>query len=224
MRIMATVQDDSLAAIQVQRNDLADKIRQGLDAAGAQVQATLRGQVRAAGLGPGLEKAWRTNAYPSSPATRTLHPTALVFSKATLLHQVFDQGATIHARVGRYLAIPTKEAEAMGFATSGTNRAGRGVGSIARRASMVADAIAQLGDRNIAFLPMRRGGRMMVFVAPKAGTARVRGGAAVSHAAGQQVPLFLLIPSVRLLPKLDIGAVRAAAQGLLSGAVTAALR
>lgn len=79
----------------------------------------------------------------------TLHPASLVYSQATILHQVFSEGADITARAGRYLAIPTREAELMGFATTNRDRGGKGSGSIPRRASMVADAIKALGSPSV---------------------------------------------------------------------------
>ena len=202
MRISVQLSDDLAAGLAEDVARLSNRLKAATQAAADALQADLRGQVRAAGLGLGLEKAWNRQVYPKSGAT-TLHPAALVFSKATLLHDVFVKGATIRARRGRYLAIPTREAEAMGLAKSGTTRGGKGVGAIPRRASMVADAIARLGDKNIEVLPGQRGQRLIAYRRP------VKGGAGRKPAVA--VVLFILVPTVRLNPRLDLaGAIQRA--------------
>lgn len=216
MRATGSLDGDIAAIIQEGRDGIAAALRVGMDAASARVQEQLRGQVRAAGLGAGLEKAWQQRSYGGA---KTLHPAALVYSKATLLHQVFTEGATIQARTGRYLAIPTREAEALGFATARTNRAGKGTGSIPRRASMVADAIKALGEENTATLPLPRGRKLLVYKTPSGRSSR--GGKAIRR--GANVPLFILVPMVRLSPRLDVDSVRAAAGGVLAGEIAAAL-
>lgn len=204
MRITASVDSGAVqAALADDQSTLARDLRRGMDAAAAAVQADLRGRTRAAGLGPGLEKAWKSRSYGGS---KTLHPTALVYGESEVLFPVFSEGATIVPRKGRFLAIPTKEAEAMGFATTNVNRAGKGTGSIPRRLSMVTLAIERLGAKNIRFVPAKRG-RMVVIYSQR----------------GKNTPLFVLVPQVRLKAVLDIEAARKAADATLAAAIDAAL-
>lgn len=208
MRITASVDTSALQATLADgQSALAGDLRRGMEAAAAAVQADLRGRTRAAGLGQGLEKSWQKRVYPPRAGGKALNPAALIYSDAKVLFTVFSEGATIVPRKGRFLAIPTKEAEAMGFAITHTNRAGKGTGSIPRRLSMVTLAIERLGKQHIRFAPSKRG-RMVVIYSPQR---------------GKNIPLFVLVPQVRLKAVLDIAAVRATANATLASEIRTAL-
>ncbi len=66
----------------------------------------LRDQTRRAGLGRGLEKAWRLTLYPKD--MRAYSPAALVHSSAPLIHDAYNYGGIVTAHNAKYLAIPTK--------------------------------------------------------------------------------------------------------------------
>lgn len=227
MRVAGDVTGDLASMLEEERHAIAAGLRRGMEAAATTVQADLRSQVRGAGLGAGLEKAWQKQTYPKNAGSHTLSPAALVFSKATLLHQVFAEGATITASSGRYLAIPTKDAEALGLAEAGTTRGGNGVGGIARRRSMVTEAIQRLGAANIVTLPTAKGRKLIAYKIPTGrgpGKAfRVRGGRSVAFRRGALVGLFILVPQVRLRPRLDIAGARQRAENTLAAELASAL-
>ena len=222
MRISGSVEGSIAAAIAEQTDGVADGLRRGMTAAGQAVQAELRAQVQAAGLGPGLEKAWQRTSYPRGGA-RTLSPAELIYSKSTVLHRVFSEGATISATQGRFLAIPTRECEALGFATTNTTRAGKGTGSIPRRASQVEAAIAALGAANTRTIDLANGRKLIVYHVPDGRGPGKSFRGKVGFRRGQDVPLFILVPQVRLRPVLDIEGVRARAADRLSAEIAAAL-
>ncbi len=209
--VTARVEGDPRAIFDEARKDIADAFRSGVVHTAGQVQTDLRTQTRAAGLGRGLENAWRSEVYPRSPATKTLRPAGQVFSRAVVLHDVFTMGATITARRGRYLVIPTKEAEAMGFATSRTGRGGGAVpfGQL-HRAARYRAAIDKLGAENIRDIPLPNGRRLIVYQVPQGrGAGRVFRGPRLTRVGfrrGQDVPLFLLVPQVRIARRLDLDA------------------
>ncbi len=177
------------------------------------MQGDLRTQTRAAGLGRGLENAWQSEVYPPSAANKTLRPSGQVFSKSVVLHRAFMLGATITSKRGRYLVIPTKEAEAMGFATSRIGRDGDPVpfGQLYRVARYRA-AIDKLGSENIRDIPLPGGRRLIVYQVPQGrGKGRVFRGPRLTRVGfrrGQDVPLFILVPQVRLARRLDLDAAK----------------
>ncbi|MGB4101074.1 MAG: DUF6441 family protein [Alphaproteobacteria bacterium] len=87
---------------------LQAQLRAAIDETAEELKVTLRQQVRAAGLGHGLEKAWQVKIYPRR-GVPTLNPSAVVYSKAPRLHSIFDRDNIIYARDGKFLAIPTDD-------------------------------------------------------------------------------------------------------------------
>ena len=209
--VTARVEGDLPAILRQARDETSDALREGVTLTAGRVQADRRTQTRAAGLGRGLEKAWQDTVYPKRATTKTFRPAALVFSKSVVLHDAFIHGATITAKRGRYLVIPTKEAAAMGFATTRESRKpGEAVpaGQL-RRAARYREAIAKLGSENIKVIPLDRGRRLIVYVVPQGrGKGRVfrgpRLGERVAFRRGQDVPLFVMVPQVRLASRLDL--------------------
>lgn len=227
VRVDAHIDGDLRAILEEARDEAADALRQGMRRASDRVQADLRTQTRAAGLGGKLEKAWRVQLYPSRASTRTLRPAGLVYSNATLVHDAFIEGATITARRGRYLVIPTREAEAMGFARTAESRKGGPIpGGQLRRAARYRAAIDKLGPENIRDIPLAGGRRLIVYRVPQGRgqgrTVRARGGG-VAFRRGADVPLFILVPQVRLAPRLDFAGAQTRAEAVLEAEMGAAL-
>lgn len=226
MRITGNVEIHLTAALNDERKLLQASLTSAMRVASGAVRDELRGQVRAAGIGKGLEKAWQVVTYPKEGKT-SLGPAGLVFSKASLLHAVYADGALISARNGRYLAIPTREAEALGFATTNTTRPGplgsTGTGGIPRRESQVQRAIQRLGAKNVRFVPIQGGRQLVVYHVPDGRGPGRSFPKKVGFKRGIDVPLFVLVPQVRLRPRLDIEGVRSRAGDVLAAQVAAAL-
>ena len=170
--------------------------------AGAQLQANWRNQVASAGLGQKLARTVRKNVYPSQ--TTSLHAAALVWSKAPVIIDAFERGVLIRSANGFYLAIPLPAAGAKG---NGTKRITPG-------------GWEQRTGRRLVFV--YRKGRHPLLVdqgviptgrAPAFGARKKRGRKNVS------VPIFVLVPQVKLPKKLSLLAAADAAQGSLAGLI-----
>jgi hypothetical protein len=89
------------------RDELSALNRNAIKYSGLFLRNKWREQIRAAGLGRGVEKAVRMDVYPRA-SKQTLHPSSLVYSNARKIHTAFNDGGTIIAKGNhRYLAIPT---------------------------------------------------------------------------------------------------------------------
>ena len=128
--VLAQVAASALAGV----SEAADKLR-----------TRLSEQVVIAGLGQRLADSWRTK--PSRPNQTTV--SAEVASSAPLILSAFDQGVTITARNGRWLAIPTNDAP-------------RGP----RRRMTPAQVEARFG-RRLRFIPARLGRTAVLVMAGK---------------------------------------------------------
>lgn len=210
MRLVATLSDDLKAIIQEGRDEIADAVRASVRSAAEALQAELRQQVRTAGLGNGLEKAWRLDVYPK--ARKTFRPAALVYSKATRIHDAFEAGATIRARGGKWLMIPLEAAKVVG-ADRSPMRGGRSRGGpIPAKWSNVQRAEDRYGP--LRFVPIGNGARALLVA-----DGRVRGDKVGRYKQGRaaSIPVFLLIRQTRLPKRLDIaGAARRAEARLYS--------
>lgn len=91
----------------------AKAITAGIKQAARLTQNAYRRQVRKAGLGEGLEKAWQLKLYPARGAS--MKAAALVFSKSKRLHGAFDKNAVVKATKAKALLVPTPLAERLGL-------------------------------------------------------------------------------------------------------------
>jgi len=73
---------------------------------GTRAKLAFRGDIRKAGLGDRLANTWRVDIYPQG-RLQSWHPAVYVHSKAPEIVRAHSDGATIRARNGAYLAIPT---------------------------------------------------------------------------------------------------------------------
>jgi hypothetical protein len=153
--------------------------------AGTSLKTAWRGQIIGAGLGQRLANTIRSEQFPKGKPS--LNAAALVWSKAPVIIGAHDTGPLIRSRSGFWLAIPT---EAAGRSLRGgrisphewERRTGLRLRFVYRRLGpslLVAEA--RLNTRGRAVASRSRTGR---------GTATV--------------PIFLLVPQVRLPKRLDL--------------------
>ncbi|WP_439579329.1 DUF6441 family protein [Elioraea sp.] len=173
-------------------------------------QHELRAQTASA-FGPrgrGLAGAWRARVFPRTG--ESLGAAGIVWTKAPTIIDAFERGATIRAKAGRYLAIPT------GF-NAPQGRRGRGMRVTPQQ--MVASGQAFLRPMKqrpggfVWCLPVRRGERVGRRRAPliaggiaAVATARIAGAAQWQADLLRQgfVPMFLLLPEARLVKRLNL--------------------
>lgn len=176
----------SLARIMAEETRAGERaVSAAMRDAGAGLKSAWRGQITGAGLGARLARTVRAQDYPQG--RQSLNAAALVWSKAPVIVSAHEQGALIRAKRGLFLAIPT---EAAGK--------GRGGGRITP-----ADWERRTGLRLI-FVPRRTGPSLLI----AEGRLNTKGRAVASRSkAGRgltSVPVFLLVPQVRLRKRLDL--------------------
>lgn len=200
MFLKAAITGSLKELLQKEQDELADAARQAVESASATLQNTLRAQVRDAGLGEDLEKAWRREIYPRSNRKSTF-PAALVYSKATRLHAAYNKGGVIRAQNTQWMVIPLPAAEELGFATDGKKRY-RG-GKRAHYSDLDA-AIRRFGKLRPVYL--KRGMIMLVADAHtgRSGSKIRYSKISEKRSANASVPLFLLVKQVRIKKLLDI--------------------
>lgn len=229
LTISVSILGDLRAAAAEAPEGLKDRMAAAVRATAESAQRKLRGQVDAAGLGMGLNKAWRLNTYPVGK--KTLRPSALVYSKSAILHEAFAEGAAVLPRQSRYLVVALQAAINMGFGHTSINRKGGQVpGGQKRKASNLDAAAQSLGADVVSVRPglhrARRPGRNSraeIRLLPS----RSRPGAllAVLFRPGEKqgTPLFLLLRATRVPQLLDLESVRQEAEAELRAHVESAM-
>lgn len=186
MQIGVTFSPDLVAMMRREVAAAENATSKAIHIAGGSLKADWRQQVVAAGLGTRLGNTIRSQTYPKGKDS--LRATSLVWSKAPRILSSFEQGALIRAKNGFWLAIPTEAA--------GRGPGGRRFtpGEWERRRGMRLRLVYRL-----------RGGSLLVADKARLNT---KGIAAVSRSrTGRNqvtVPIFILVPQVRLRKKLDL--------------------
>ena len=160
--------------------------------AGASLKAAWRGQITGAGLGIRLANSIRFASFPKSGDS--LNAAALVWSNAPVIIGAHDKGPLIRSKSGFWLAIPTA-------AAGKSRRGGRTTpGDWERRTGL-----------RLRFIFRRRGPSLLVAEGRLNSKGRAVGSRAKTGRGLTTVPIFLLVPQVKLRKRLDLArdAVRA---------------
>lgn len=168
---------------------------------GREVQQNWREQIGRAGLGSRLPRTIRARAFPETG--ESIAAAAIVWSNAPEIVGAFDRGVTIRSNNGFYLAVPLPAAGARG----------------GRRPLTPGMWEARTGVR-LRFVYRR--GRASLLVADEVrlsstGRAAVRRSRRIGPAqrGATTVPVFVLLPQVRLKKRLDLAAGVTSALGRL---------
>ena len=170
--------------------------------AGTDLKSAWRGQITQAGLGRRLANSIRSQVYPKSGDS--MNAAALVWSKAPVIIGAHDTGPLIRSKNGFWLAIPT--------AAAGKGLKGGRVtpGEWERRRGLP-----------LRFIYRRRGPSLLV----AEGRLNSRGlGVASRSKTGRgkaTVPIFLLVPQVKLAKRLDLARDAERAQAVVPGLIVA---
>ncbi len=210
MRILVNIEGDLNTMMRSEVRAAERAVTLGVHSTGAALQADWRGQIVGAKLGPRLRNAIRRKNYPGGGFS--IGAASLVYSNAAKIVDAFDRGALIWSKDGFYLAIPLAAA---GRGLGGRRitpggwerRTGKRLRFVYRRGKhslLVADD-ARLNSRGLA--------------ANKGGKRRADG----SLTGAQTVPVFVLVPQVKLTKRLDLASASAAAaaEARLPGAILA---
>ena len=170
--------------------------------AGTGLKAAWRAQITGAGLGPRLARTIRSEAYPKGKPS--LNAAALVWSKAPVIVGAHDTGPLIRSKTGFWLAIPTP-------AAGKSTRGGRITpGGWERRTRL-----------RLRFVYRRRGPSLLV----AEGRLNTKGRAVASRSKTGRglttVPIFLLVPQVRLPKRLNLARDAERARDAVPGLIVA---
>jgi len=153
--------------------------------AGTSLKTAWRGQITGAGLGQRLARTIRSEQYPKGQPS--LNAAALVWSKAPKIINAHDTGPLIRSRNGFWLAIPTEAA--------GKSRRGGRItpGQWEQRSSLRLRFVYRRTGPSLLVAEGRlnKGGRAV--------TSRSKNGRGLTT-----VPIFLLVPQVKLPKRLDL--------------------
>ena len=185
MRLKLDINPDLVAMMQAEIEAGEKAVTGAIREAGAGLKTAWRGQITGAGLGRRLANSIRNATYPK--AGESLNATALVWSKAPVIIGAHNAGPLIRSRDGFWLAIPTE-------AAGKSLRGGRITpGEWERRTGL-----------RLRFVYRRRGPSLLV----AEGRLNTKGRAVASRSkTGRRratVPIFLLVPQVKLPKRLDL--------------------
>ncbi|WP_372836568.1 DUF6441 family protein, partial [Puniceibacterium confluentis] len=191
----------NLEAYMAEELDLVKRaVTAGVRTSGTRLKNALRRDVVAGGLGSKLSKSWRQANFPKQGAS--LGAATTVETKAPKLIRAFNEGATIRSSEGFFLALPTEDAPK------------KGVGG--KRLTPENFPEHRFGPLRFVY---RQGRASMLVVDNQRQRKGKRGGYALSRnkralATSRDlmtVPMFILVPRVRLRRRLNVDAVSAAA-------------
>ena len=185
MKLGLDITPDLVAAMAAEIKAGEKAVSAAMREAGTNLKSAWRGQINQAGLGRRLANSIRSQTYPK--AGESLKAAALVWSKAPDIIGAHDTGPLIRSKDGFWLAIPT--------AAAGKGLKGRRItpGEWERRRGL-----------RLRFVYRRRGPSLLV----ADGRLNNRGlGVASRSKTGRgkaTVPIFLLVPQVKLAKRLDL--------------------
>jgi len=185
MKLKLDITPDLVAAMAAEVKAGEKAVTAAMREAGTGLKTAWRGQITGAGLGRRLANSIRSQTYPK--AGESLNAAAVVWSKAPVIIGAHDTGPLIRSKTGFWLAIPTP-------AAGNSTRGGRVTpGKWERRTGL-----------RLRFVYRRRGPSLLV----AEGRLNTRGRATASRSKTGRglttVPIFLLVPQVKLAKRLDL--------------------
>lgn len=185
MKLKLEISPDFVALMRAEIAAGEKAVSAAMRAAGSDLKSAWRGQITGAGLGTRLGNSIRLATYPK--ASDSLNAAAMVWSNAPVIIGAHDAGPLIRSRDGFWLAIPTP-------AAGKSTRGGRITpGEWERRTGL-----------RLRFIYRRRGPSLLV----AEGRLNSKGRAVASKSKTGRglatVPIFLLVPQVKLRKRLDL--------------------
>ena len=153
--------------------------------AGTGLKAAWRGQITGAGLGSRLANSIRLASFPKSGDS--LNAAALVWSNAPVIIGAHDTGPLIRSKNGFWLTIPTPAA-----------------GKSARGGRITPGEWERRTGLRLRFIYRRRGPSLLVAEGRLNSKGRAVGSRAKTGRGLTTVPIFLLVPQVKLPKRLDL--------------------
>lgn len=186
---------------------MADEVKAGEKAvhfavkdAGTALKNVWRGQVIGAGLGQRLARTIRSETWPKHK--NSMNAASMVWTRAPVLVSAHDTGPLIRSKDGFWLAIPTDAA--------GKSRSGKRPtpGEWERRTGM-----------RLRFIYRRNGPSLLIAEGRIAKSGRAVASRSKTGRGLTSVPIFLLVPQVKLRKRLDLEKPAQAALAALPAAI-----
>jgi hypothetical protein len=185
MRLKLDIRPDIAALMQAEVSAGEKAVSAAMREAGGSLKSAWRAQITGAGLGRRLGNSIRSASFPRTG--NSLNAAALVWSKAPVIIGAHDTGPLIRSKNGFWLAIPTA-------AAGKSSKGGRITPS---------EWESRTGLR-LRFIYRRRGPSLLV----AEGRLNTKGRAVASKSKTGRgvatVPIFLLVPQVKLRKRLDL--------------------
>ena len=202
MRLKLDITPDLVAMMAAEIKAGEKAVSKAVTEAGNSVKTAWRAQITGAGLGQRLARTIRSEQFPKGKPS--LNAASLVWSKAPVIVGAHDTGPLIRSKNGFWLAIPTA-------AAGKSSRGGRiSPGEWERRSGL-----------RLRFVYRRAGPSLLV----AEGRLNTKGRAVASRSKSGRgvatVPIFLLVPQVKLPKRLELARDAEAAQDALPGGIVA---
>lgn len=193
----------NLAAMMVAEIEAGERaVSKAIGEAAGSLKTAWRGQITGAGLGARLARTIRSEQFPKGKDS--LNAAALVWSNAPLIIGAHEEGPLIRSKSGFWLAIPTP-------AAGKSMRGGRITpGEWERRRGI-----------RLRFVYRPRGPSLLVAEGRLNSRGLAVGSRSKTRRGATTVPIFLLVPQVKLRKRLDLARDAKAAQERIPGAIVA---
>ncbi|MBZ0130217.1 MAG: DUF6441 family protein [Rhodobacteraceae bacterium] len=185
MKLKLDIDPDIVAMMAAEIKAGERAVTSAMREAGAGLKTAWRGQITGAGLGRRLGNTIRSQTYPKSGDS--LNAAALVWSQAPVIIGAHDTGPLIRSKTGFYLAIPTEAA-------------GKGRGG----ARLTPGEWEQRRGLRLRFVYRRRGPSLLVAEARLNSRSQAAASRSKTGRGLATVPIFLLVPQVKLRKRLDL--------------------
>ena len=185
MKLKLTIDPDIVAMMQAEIAAGEKAVTTAMREAGAGLKSAWRGQITGAGLGTRLGNSIRLATYPKGG--ESLNAAALVWSNAPVIVGAHDTGPLIRSRDGFWLAIPTPAA-----------------GKSARGGRITPGEWEQRTGMRLKFIYRRRGPSLLVAEGRVSSAGRAVRSRSKTGRGLTSVPVFLLVPKVKLKKVLNL--------------------
>lgn len=112
LRLKAAFEGDLEKFMKEESRKAAKAVTKGMRSVASGFKNEMRAQTLRGGLGQKMARSWRGDVYPR--AQESIEAAAVVYTKAEKAMSAFEEGSTIRARSGGWLAVPTENAPKKG--------------------------------------------------------------------------------------------------------------
>ena len=203
MKLLAIIEGDIRAMMKAEMEAAERAVTAGISEAATGLQTAWRGQITSASLGKSLANSIRKKLYPTTGAS--IRAAAVVYSNASKVVDAFDRGVIIRSKNGFWLAIPTAAAGKKGVGNQRITPGGW----------------EQRTGQRLRFV-FRRGQPSLLVAETRLNST---GRAVVSKSKTSRglatVPIFILVPQVKLPKRLSLDGPAREAEARLPGLIVA---